>query len=74
MPTAAVDIPSAVDCIDDAKSLAYVEEVTASSRHTGIVNVNFADGHVSSIADTIDRLVWRQIGSRDDGGPTDASY
>jgi len=41
--------------------------VPASSRHAHGVNVMFADGHVAFIAQSIDRTVWRDYGSRNGG-------
>lgn len=41
----------------------------AASQHPGIVNVVFADGHLSTIADQIDKTVWRALGSRNGGEP-----
>ncbi|HZZ28044.1 MAG TPA: DUF1559 domain-containing protein [Pirellulales bacterium] len=38
--------------------------VAARSYHTGIVNVCFGDGHVTSISDTIDLNTWRALGTR----------
>ena len=37
--------------------------VPATSRHRGLVNVAFADGHVVGASDEIDRTVWRAIGT-----------
>lgn len=39
--------------------------VTAVSLHRGGVNVGMADGAVRFVSDSIDRQVWRGIGSRD---------
>lgn len=36
---------------------------SARSRHPGGVNVCFGDGHVSFISDTVDRDVWRGLGT-----------
>ena len=36
----------------------------ARSRHPGVVNVCFGDGHGAAISDGIDVLVWRALGSR----------
>ena len=41
--------------------------ITASSVHIGLVNAVFADGSVHSISDSIDRQVWRAIGTRHGG-------
>lgn len=37
---------------------------TATSLHSGGVNVVFADGHLTFVSETIDRGVWREFGSR----------
>jgi prepilin-type processing-associated H-X9-DG protein/prepilin-type N-terminal cleavage/methylation domain-containing protein len=36
----------------------------ASSEHAGGVNVAFCDGHVKFISDSIDKAVWRAMGTR----------
>lgn len=41
--------------------------VAARSYHTGVVNVCFGDGHVTSISETIDLPTWRALGSRNGG-------
>ena len=41
--------------------------LAASSNHTGGANVCRADGSISFVRDSIDPLVWRQIGSRTGG-------
>jgi prepilin-type N-terminal cleavage/methylation domain-containing protein/prepilin-type processing-associated H-X9-DG protein len=46
--------------------------VTASSRHSGGVNVAFVDGGVAFVADDIDPVVWSSYGSRN-GGEVEAS-
>jgi prepilin-type processing-associated H-X9-DG protein len=38
---------------------------SASSLHPGGVNLLFADGHVTTASDHIDRNVWQALGSRD---------
>lgn len=42
------------------------DESEFDSRHSQIVNMLFADGHVQQIADSIDRLVYRQMARRSD--------
>jgi prepilin-type processing-associated H-X9-DG protein len=37
---------------------------TAASLHSGGVNVVYGDGHVSFVSNSIDREVWREMGSR----------
>jgi prepilin-type N-terminal cleavage/methylation domain-containing protein/prepilin-type processing-associated H-X9-DG protein len=41
--------------------------VSARSYHSGVVNVCFGDGHVSSVSETIDLPTWRALGSRNGG-------
>ncbi len=38
--------------------------ISARSRHPGVVNVCFGDGHGAAISDGIDVLVWRALGTR----------
>jgi prepilin-type N-terminal cleavage/methylation domain-containing protein/prepilin-type processing-associated H-X9-DG protein len=40
---------------------------TASSRHPGAVNTFFADGSVRSVKSTVDRRIWRALGTRAGG-------
>jgi prepilin-type N-terminal cleavage/methylation domain-containing protein/prepilin-type processing-associated H-X9-DG protein len=44
--------------------------VTASSKHTGGVNVTFADGHLAFVSTSVDPIVWWSIGSRNGGETT----
>ncbi|WP_422924400.1 DUF1559 domain-containing protein [Singulisphaera sp. PoT] len=37
------------------------------SAHPGIVNMLFADGHVAGIKDTINRVTWRNLSTRNQG-------
>jgi prepilin-type processing-associated H-X9-DG protein len=41
--------------------------ITSSSLHSGMVYAAFADGSVRAITDSIDRQVWRAIGTRHGG-------
>jgi prepilin-type N-terminal cleavage/methylation domain-containing protein/prepilin-type processing-associated H-X9-DG protein len=41
--------------------------ISTRSSHGGICNVAFGDGHVSAIAETIDLVVWRALGTRNGG-------
>lgn len=41
--------------------------ISARSNHSGIVNVCFGDGHVSTISETIDLPTWRALGTRAGG-------
>ncbi len=41
--------------------------VAARSQHRGVVNVAFGDGHAATVADGIDLITWRAMGSRDGG-------
>lgn len=47
--------------------------VSARSDHPGVVNVCFGDGHVSSIANSVDLQVWRSLGTRNGGEPVAAT-
>jgi prepilin-type processing-associated H-X9-DG protein len=40
---------------------------TASSRHSGGVNLALADGSLRFISESIDRDIWWALGSRDGG-------
>nr|WP_303652434.1 DUF1559 domain-containing protein [Paludisphaera mucosa] len=46
---------------------------TAGSRHPGIVQVVFADGHVRAVKETISLISWRAMGTRAGGEIVDAS-
>jgi prepilin-type processing-associated H-X9-DG protein len=48
--------------------------MTASSRHTGGVNVVFGDGSVRFIRDQIDLPTWRAMGSRIGGEVVSGDY
>ena len=48
--------------------------MTASSRHTGGVNVVFGDGSVRFVRDSIDIPTWRALGSRNGGEVTSGDY
>lgn len=48
--------------------------VSARSMHPGVVLVAFGDGHVSTIAETIELSVWRALGSRDGGETLEGEY
>ena len=48
--------------------------VSARSYHPACVNVCFGDGHVSTVADTIDLNVWRAMGSRNGGESANIPY
>ncbi len=41
--------------------------VSARSEHPGIVNVCFGDGHVANVANEVNLIVWRAMGTRDGG-------
>ncbi|WP_428303720.1 DUF1559 domain-containing protein [Lacipirellula sp.] len=47
---------------------------TASSQHSGGVNVTMADASTRFVGDSIDRFVWNALGSRDGGETVDMSY
>jgi prepilin-type N-terminal cleavage/methylation domain-containing protein/prepilin-type processing-associated H-X9-DG protein len=46
---------------------------TASSRHPGVVNTLLADGSVRAVKSTVDRFVWRTLGTRAKGEIISAS-
>jgi prepilin-type N-terminal cleavage/methylation domain-containing protein/prepilin-type processing-associated H-X9-DG protein len=48
--------------------------VCARSYHRGIVNVCFGDGHVSQIGDSIDKGIWRALGTRKGGETVRGDY
>jgi prepilin-type N-terminal cleavage/methylation domain-containing protein/prepilin-type processing-associated H-X9-DG protein len=74
------DVPNAPtpDCIANDFTSAPMARLTAvgfraaRSLHSGGVNVTFGDGSVRFIADTIQRDVWRALGTRA-GGETDVN-
>jgi prepilin-type processing-associated H-X9-DG protein len=41
--------------------------VTASSRHTGGVNLALVDGSVQFVSSNVSQKVWWAVGSRNDG-------
>ena len=43
--------------------------VTSRSYHPGVVNTALMDGSVRSVSETIDRSVWRALGTRQGGEP-----
>lgn len=48
--------------------------ITASSLHSGGVNLALADGAVRFISDSIDRKVWRALGTRNGGEALGADF
>jgi prepilin-type processing-associated H-X9-DG protein len=48
--------------------------ICGRSKHPGVVNVCFGDGHVSSIGETIDLTTWRALGTRNGGEQVKADY
>jgi len=44
---------------------------TASSMHDGGVNVQFLDGHVQFVSNSIELAVWRDFGSRARSDPVE---
>lgn len=54
------------ECYDASVGRAYI---AARSYHGGGVGVCFCDGSVRFIRDSIDPLIWKNLGSRADGNP-----
>lgn len=48
--------------------------VTASSRHTGGVNLALVDGSVRFVSDSVAQEIWWAVGSRDDGRVETLAY
>lgn len=48
--------------------------VTSRSFHTGLVNVLLVDGSVRTVNDTLDRSVWRALGTRAGGEVTGGDF
>ncbi len=65
-----VQTPNRNSCVNgdtsDFRSVTYAA-FTASSLHTGGVNLALADGSVRFISDSIDRKSWRALGTRNGG-------
>ena len=59
------------DCGDD--STYNTAHIAARSYHTGGVNVCFADGSVHFVADSINFITWRAMGTRSGGDLVDGS-
>ncbi len=66
--------PNRSGCTGDGTTVADVNSTPASSRHVGHVNLCFADGNVIAVADSVDRYVWRLLGGRDNGVPSEGSF
>ena len=47
----------------------FIEDIELgySSYHSGLIQAVFADGHVTSISESIDMPTWSAIGTRDRG-------
>lgn len=48
--------------------------VCARSKHPGVVNVAFGDGHVSIVNETIDLAIWRALGTRNGNDVVKGDY
>ena len=62
-----IQTPNRHSCVNGETGTGRASEfaaITASSLHTGGVNVAMADGSVRFVSDSIDRSVWRAIGTR----------
>lgn len=53
-----------VGCATDGPNRANTDECEFDSRHCGHVNFAWVDGHVSSVQDDIDPLVYQQFARR----------
>ncbi len=56
--------PNSWSCQDPSTNNGNVGDFTASSRHSGIVNVLFCDGSVKAVKSTVTPTVWWAIGTR----------
>jgi hypothetical protein len=56
--------PNTLPCAWDFGHEAGISSKPPSSRHHGGVSVLLVDGSVRFIADTIDEVTWRELGSR----------
>ncbi len=68
-----VDTPNQKSC-KNRWLTSFGAMMTATSAHTGGVNVLFADGHVAFVSETIDLGIWRAFGTHGggEGIPADA--
>ena len=64
--------PIGVSCMDGGWDRNHTV-LSASSRHTGLVQVLMADGSVKTASSNVDRLVWRAAGTRS-GGETNGEF
>ena len=56
--------PQNPSCLNGGGFLSGIS--TASSHHSGVVNIVFCDGHVESIDSGIDLKIWRELGTKND--------
>lgn len=56
--------PNRNSCVNGPGNSVLSIAVTARSLHPGSVNMALADGSARSVSDSIDRSVWRKIGTR----------
>ena len=62
-----ISVPNSRSCTNDGWVPGGIH--SATSDHRSIVNVAFMDGSVKSVSDSVDRDVWRAIGTRDGSEP-----
>lgn len=56
-------------CADPSSNECQALQLSFSSEHPGVVQVVFCDGHIQTIAESIDSVAWAAMGSRDISTP-----
>ena len=51
-------------CLDPGSAECQAIQLAFGSRHQGITNILFVDGHIEAIPDDVDTLVWSGLGTR----------